>query len=602
MADWNVSEKVFRYIDRLGLPSDNWLLEDIGWKESTHIIDQYVKWGDFISNFKANYDYVNSYEQAFNIKISDDDYDEMAQKLHDLYTGKTRDYKKKIVLNIPDNYDKLYEKQYNKPNRGLKYKFDPSGNNKSSKSIDIKAEIEDIDSLLNEIDDIIKQGPKTGKSSPLSSYFKILTDQINKNDMKSFWVFCDPNDPTIIKKDAGRHTDEGKKARTAIKKFIKARSDLWNTNIACVNLLYGASPEKINNAADDREIITIKCLFHNIDNEGNFDYDSANTWNVIVNYTKSELDVFRPSYKCLTEEIMRMLALGDEQKLITDLFGITYTEFINKYGPGCNGKSVGKVASKVTSRLPRTVSKGPKQKSIPKPRAVKLTEEEKILIREAKKEETRLRNEEKKRIAKELREAKKEETKRLREAKKEETRLRNEEKKRIAKQEALARREAKKEETRLRNEEKKQIAKELRTKQKAEAKKALDLHKKQVAKDASRATGKTTNKTVKSTIQKKASIPEELSLEYDDYKTSLMLLRRYVRYFPDPSDIRNGGSEVIENVRYYLSKCKELIDNIKDLHLELLHKGLDKEILENAMDMYDAKESMETYKTIKKLF
>ena len=81
-----------------------------------------------------------------------------------------------------------------------------------------------------------------------------------------------------------------------------------------------------------------------------------------------------------------------------------------------------------------------------------------------------------------------------------------------------------------------------------------------------------------------------------------MLLRRYVRYFPDPSDIRNGGSEVIENVRYYLSKCKELIDNIKDLHLELLHKGLDKEILENAMDMYDAKESMDTYKTIKKLF
>jgi len=155
----------------------------------------------------------------------------------------------------------------------------------------------------------------------LSTYYKNLIKEIEENQMKSFWIFC--NKEKLIKKETSK--------KQKLKEYIKGKKQLWNKRIASINLLYSVSPDKIDASKLDKDVFTIKIYIYNINNQGDFDYDDINTWSLVVNYTKNEFDTKRPSYDKLIDIIKQMVKLAEKQKIITDFVGISYTEFFNAY-------------------------------------------------------------------------------------------------------------------------------------------------------------------------------------------------------------------------------------------------------------------------------
>ena len=157
----------------------------------------------------------------------------------------------------------------------------------------------------------------------LDTYYTNLIKQIDDNKMKSFWLLCNIKEFNPIKKDTGQ--------KDKLKKYIKTRKDLWNQLLAGIDLLYGVKPEKINNSNNNTEILNIKIYIYKINNKGEFDINASDTWSLNVYYTKTEIDTKRPSYEKLIDNIKMMIKIVEKKKILSDLFGISYTQFIEAY-------------------------------------------------------------------------------------------------------------------------------------------------------------------------------------------------------------------------------------------------------------------------------
>jgi len=149
-----------------------------------------------------------------------------------------------------------------------------------------------------------------------------------------------------------------------MKSDIKESPDTWNKLIANINLIHNIKTNDYDNASNDKEIFTISIHVYQINDNGNIDTNASDSWKLIVNYTKGEFEDKLPTYAKTITNVKNMLKLAEKKKVVSDMIGISYTEFIDAFD---------------------------KLKSVPKP-----TAEEKAAISAAKKEATRLRNIEKK--------------------------------------------------------------------------------------------------------------------------------------------------------------------------------------------------------------
>jgi hypothetical protein len=80
----------------------------------------------------------------------------------------------------------------------------------------------------------------------LATYYENLIEQINNNKMDSFWILCDVKDFAPIKKDT--------KQKDKMKKYVKSKPELWNRQLAGIDLLDTVNPKKINKKKSDEEI------------------------------------------------------------------------------------------------------------------------------------------------------------------------------------------------------------------------------------------------------------------------------------------------------------------------------------------------------------
>jgi len=157
--------------------------------------------------------------------------------------------------------------------------------------------------------------------SDLRTYYENLIEKINNDELKNFWILCDLKEFKPIK---GGTKDK-------LKKYIKSREQLWDQLLASIDLLYGVNPNKIDSSESDTKVLTIKIYIYKINDQGDFDYNSADTWKLNVSYTKNELNLKKPSYEKLIDNIKMMINLVKNKKITSDLFGISYTEFIEAY-------------------------------------------------------------------------------------------------------------------------------------------------------------------------------------------------------------------------------------------------------------------------------
>ena len=190
----------------------------------------------------------------------------------------------------------------------------------------------------------------------------------------------------------------------------------------------------------------------------------------------------------------------------------------------------------------------------------KLTEEEKLARREARKEATRQRKEAEK-------EAKRKEREETREAKKQETVKRN-----------LAKKEATK-------------------KYKEDALKKLEEHK--AKKEAERAEAK----RLKEEEEAKDANKRKISKLKDEFKNQMKEFRSNMRMFPeDPSEWFDIPKQVKNDLKYYLDQGNINRIKAKDAYAELEKLGVPNEELTHDMNIYDFRESMALWKLYKRKY
>lgn len=190
----------------------------------------------------------------------------------------------------------------------------------------------------------------------------------------------------------------------------------------------------------------------------------------------------------------------------------------------------------------------------------KLTEEEKLARREARKEATRQRKEAEK-------EAKRKEREETREAKKQETVKRN-----------LAKKEATK-------------------KYKEDAIKKLEEHK--AKKEAERAEAK----RLKEEEEAKDANKRKISKLKDEFKNQMKEFRSNMRMFPeDPSEWFDIPKQVKNDLKYYLDQGNINRIKAKDAYAELEKLGVPNEELTHDMNIYDFRESMALWKLYKRKY
>jgi hypothetical protein len=232
-----------------------------------------------------------------------------------------------------------------------------------------------------------------------------------------------------------------------------------------------------------------------------------------------------------------MLKLVEKKKIVSDMIGLTYTEFIDAFN---------KLKAKKQSVVKDSNNENPKPKPKPKP---------KLMTKKAEKDIIKMVNNE-------IREVKK--------IVKEHNPKPKTAKPKLTEEEKLANREAKKEATRLRNIEKKANEKRI----KAEAKAKLEAHKKEVQAEK--------EKIERAKVRK--------SKEIDELKSDFTMFRRYVKYLPTPEEARSLEGKKLQSAKDYADEARQYYKNAVDTYKRYKNEGLiEKAELDKLIELFEVK-------------
>ena len=400
--------------------------------------------------------------------------------------------------------------------------------------------LKELDELMKDVDNIIANHSKSTKTTKptkttesstkktkTKTYYVKLINKIDKESMTNFWVLCNMKkfEPmTNIKKNE-------------IISYLKKSPDTWNKLIANINLIHNIKTKNYDNASNDKEIFTISINVYQINDNGNIDTNASDSWKLVVNYTKGEFEDKLPTHTKTITNVKNMLKLVEKKKIVSDMIGLTYTEFIDAFN---------KLKAKKQSVVKDSNNENPKPKPKPKP---------KLMTKKAEKDIIKMVNNE-------IREVKK--------IVKEHNPKPKTAKPKLTEEEKLANREAKKEATRLRNIEKKANEKRI----KAEAKAKLEAHKKEVQAEK--------EKIERAKVRK--------SKEIDELKSDFTMFRRYVKYLPTPEEARSLEGKKLQSAKDYADEARQYYKNAVDTYKRYKNEGLiEKAELDKLIELFEVK-------------
>jgi hypothetical protein len=145
----------------------------------------------------------------------------------------------------------------------------------------------------------------------MEQYLDKLKTDIEKKNIKSYWVFCDLDDFKKIKKTK----------MELIEKFKKNPKKYTDRNIANVRLTINKSGLK-----DNDWVLSVKIHIYKIEDTGNIGQSQHNSWGLILNYTADDLTIKPFQY----EDIEKLIDIVNEQLVLSSFDGIYYKEFIKR--------------------------------------------------------------------------------------------------------------------------------------------------------------------------------------------------------------------------------------------------------------------------------
>ncbi len=148
------------------------------------------------------------------------------------------------------------------------------------------------------------------------SYLVKLRDKIEQNHMNEFWIDCTDSDPEIL-------TDKTiKEIRSLISDDI---SKYANKHWANIQITFRP---KINFAKlkSSDTILTINIEIFLVSSDGKINTSVADVWSLVIQYTMDEL--FENKFNI--KELKQMIKIAQNKKIVTDLGGISYTQWQKK--------------------------------------------------------------------------------------------------------------------------------------------------------------------------------------------------------------------------------------------------------------------------------
>lgn len=146
----------------------------------------------------------------------------------------------------------------------------------------------------------------------VEKYFNKLKDMVDEKELKNFWIICGRNDFKPIKNTT----------KSEMKAYLKTKPQFYrDKNIANIGLFFRRS---FSDSA--KWIFVIKIYIYAISDDGDIDYDSANTWSLVILYNSDELNNNHFTIK----ELLQMINLASNRTIMTDMAGINYTRWLQK--------------------------------------------------------------------------------------------------------------------------------------------------------------------------------------------------------------------------------------------------------------------------------
>jgi hypothetical protein len=145
----------------------------------------------------------------------------------------------------------------------------------------------------------------------MEDYLEKLKNQIEKKNIKSFWVFTEYDEFKPLKKTK----------KDIIEKLKKYPKKYGSQNIANVTLTV-----RINGLKKNDWIFAIKIDIYEIDENGLINQSPNDTWSLLLKYNSDELTE-RPFNM---DDIENMISIVNEKLILTSMDGIHYSNFLKK--------------------------------------------------------------------------------------------------------------------------------------------------------------------------------------------------------------------------------------------------------------------------------
>lgn len=167
--------------------------------------------------------------------------------------------------------------------------------------------------------------------SSTETYFNKLKDKLSEKDLNDFWIICGRSDFKPIKNIKKKE----------MQNYIKTKTQYYaGKNLANISIVFRPRVN-FNTLKDSDWLLTIKIYIYNISSDGEIDTDESDTWSLIILYNKDELN----DNHFTLNELNQMIQMGSSRKIISDMSGISYSNWIKLLA-----KKIKKISSKRSSK------------------------------------------------------------------------------------------------------------------------------------------------------------------------------------------------------------------------------------------------------------
>lgn len=150
----------------------------------------------------------------------------------------------------------------------------------------------------------------------IETYYNTLEEVIKEKKLNNFWLIYGKSEfkPILL-------------TREQIKKKVKEKKDQFKNKYICNVKLLFSLVDNFNNLDKNKKVFMIHIYIYKINEDGVFDTGFRDTWTLSILYNADELKNNHFTFDELTE----MIQIAQKKKILTDLGGMSYTEWLERY-------------------------------------------------------------------------------------------------------------------------------------------------------------------------------------------------------------------------------------------------------------------------------